>query len=275
MPARHLRRPRAAPKPGPTERTRSLMPPPAAQAPPPPGHLPLPHERDEAVGEVATQPNPVIRQAGHDIARGLVDTDLRATPGLDAERRRALLSGADRRVQPAQVLPQAAAGTAVAAPVQAPGSSPHPTRTESTMSKVSEIMTRDVQVVEPQQSLQSAAQCMRDHDLGALPVCDGERLLGMLTDRDITVRAVADGFAPADCCVSDVMSPEIEYCTVDQDAQEVMDMMGAKQLRRLPVLDGEKRLVGIVSLGDVAVRQPAHTDEALREISPPGSGPMA
>lgn len=139
------------------------------------------------------------------------------------------------------------------------------------MPRVSEIMSTDVRVIEPQQSLRSAAQCMRDLDVGALPVCDGERLLGMLTDRDIAVRAVADGLAPDAACVSDVMSPDVEYCTADQDTNEVMRLMGDKQLRRLPVIDAQKRLVGIVSLGDMALRQTAHTDAALREISTPAA----
>jgi CBS-domain-containing membrane protein len=139
------------------------------------------------------------------------------------------------------------------------------------MSSISEIMSTGVQVIGPQQSLRSAAQCMRDHDVGSLPVCDGERLLGMLTDRDITVRAVADGLSPDSACVSDVMSPDVEYCTVDQDAQEVMKMMGDKQLRRMPVVDDQKRLVGIVSLADMALRQSGHTDQVLREVSAPAA----
>jgi CBS-domain-containing membrane protein len=237
----------------------------------PPGPLPLPHERDEAVGEVAAHVDPIIRQAKSDIDRGLVDTDLRATPGLDAARRDALVSGATDHVQPAQVpaggLHQ---GTALAPAAQARERASTPK--ESTMAQVSDIMSTDVQVVQPQQSLRSAAQCMRDHDIGALPVCDGERLLGMLTDRDITVRAVADGLAPESACVSDVMSPDVEYCTADQDAQEVMRMMGEKQLRRLPVVDQHKRLVGIVSLGDMAVRQGGHTDQVLRDVSSPTAG---
>ncbi|HEY8877450.1 MAG TPA: CBS domain-containing protein [Roseateles sp.] len=139
------------------------------------------------------------------------------------------------------------------------------------MSTVAEIMSTDVRTIQPQESLRRAAQCMQELDVGALPVCDGERLLGMLTDRDIIVRGIADGLNPDQACVSDIMSPQVEYCTADQDAEEAKRLMGAKQLRRLPVVDQDRRLVGIVSLGDLATREAGHIDEALREISEPGS----
>jgi CBS domain-containing protein len=138
------------------------------------------------------------------------------------------------------------------------------------MTLVSDVMSTDVRVIEPQQSLRAAAQMMLDLDVGALPVCDGERLLGMLTDRDIAVRGVASGYAPDSGCVSDVMSPNAEFCTVDQDTEEVLRLMGDKQVRRLPVVDGDKKLVGIVSLGDLARRHDGPIDEAVREISEPG-----
>ena len=111
---------------------------------------------------------------------------------------------------------------------------------------------------------------MQELDVGALPVCDGERLLGMLTDRDITVRGIADGLNPDEACVSDIMTPEVEYCIADQDAEDAKRLMGARQLRRLPVVDRDMRLVGIVSLGDLATREAGHIDAALREISEPG-----
>ena len=138
------------------------------------------------------------------------------------------------------------------------------------MSTIAEIMSTDVRTIQPQESLRRAAQCMQELDVGALPVCDGERLLGMLTDRDIIVRGIADGLNPDQACVSDIMSPEVEYCTVDQDAEDAKRLMGSKQLRRLPVVDKDRRLVGIVSLGDLAVRESGHIDRAVREISQPG-----
>lgn len=139
------------------------------------------------------------------------------------------------------------------------------------MPHVSDIMTTDVQVIQPQESLRHAATLMQELDIGALPVCDGLRLLGMLTDRDITVYGVAQGLDPDSACVSDVMTEHIEYCTADQDTEEVMRLMGDKQVRRLPVIDADKNLVGIVSLGDLALRQSAPIDQTVREISEPGS----
>ena len=141
------------------------------------------------------------------------------------------------------------------------------------MPQVSEIMTTDVQVVQPQESLRRAASLMQQFDIGALPVCDGERLRGMLTDRDITVHGVAEGLDPDQACVSDVMTEAVEYCTADQDVDDVMRLMGDKQVRRLPVVDSERKLVGIVSLGDLAVRQRGHIDHTVRAVSEPGNTP--
>jgi CBS domain-containing protein len=91
----------------------------------------------------------------------------------------------------------------------------------------------------------------------------------MITDRDITVRATAAGLDPDETCVSEVMTEQTRWCTVDQTTDEVMKQMGDVQIRRLPVLDENKKIVGIVSLGDLATRQSGHVDEALREISSP------
>ena len=137
------------------------------------------------------------------------------------------------------------------------------------MPNVAEIMTTDVQVIGPQETLQLAAQLMDRLDVGSLPVCDGRRLLGMVTDRDITVRGTAAGLAPGAACVSDVMTTGTEWCTEDQDTEEVMRQMGQAQVRRLPVIDVDRRLVGIVSLADMATRQPGHIDATVREISTP------
>ena len=138
------------------------------------------------------------------------------------------------------------------------------------MANVSEIMTTGVHIIQPQESLRQAATLMQELDIGVLPVCDGVRLLGMLTDRDITVYGVAQGLNADDACVSDVMTENIEYCTGDQDTEEVMRLMGEKQIRRLPVVDMDKNLIGIVSLGDLALRQPGHIDETVLQISQPG-----
>src|SRR5947207_12523338 len=113
--------------------------------------------------------------------------------------------------------------------------------------QIKEIMTTDIQVVNPHTSIADAAQTMRSLDVGALPVCDGQRLVGMLTDRDITVRAVADGRDPNKTTVQDCMSPGMFFCFEDQETGEIERMMQEKQIRRLPVLTREKQLSGIVA----------------------------
>ena len=117
--------------------------------------------------------------------------------------------------------------------------------------KVSEAMTREVRVVRPDQSIREAASIMAEIDAGALPVRDGDRLIGMITDRDIAVRAVAQGMGP-DTAVVDCMTSEIKYCFDDEDTDAVLGNLGDQQLRRLPVVNRDKRLVGILSLGDIA-----------------------
>lgn len=139
------------------------------------------------------------------------------------------------------------------------------------MPVVSEIMPVEVQVIAPEATLRQAARMMLDLDVGALPVCRGTSLLGMVTDRDITVRGVAAGLVPDVACVSEVMTSSLEFCTEDQDTEEVMRTMGQAQVRRLPVVNLERELVGIVSLGDMARRQPGHIDQTVREISEPTS----
>ncbi len=120
--------------------------------------------------------------------------------------------------------------------------------------EVREIMTRDVHVVHPDTTLQDAAIEMRKLDIGGIPVCDGERLVGFLTDRDITVRATAEGLNPASTPVSEVMTEDMVYCTEDQRVDDVADSMRRMQIRRIAVLDGDRRLIGIVSLADIALQ---------------------
>ena len=126
--------------------------------------------------------------------------------------------------------------------------------------KVREAMTRDVQLVKPQQPISEAARLMAELDIGALPVEENDRLVGMITDRDIAVRAVAHGRGP-DTPVADVMSREVKYCFEDQSIDEVTQNMGELRIRRLPVLTRDKRLIGILSLGDLAIDEGAR-DEA-------------
>lgn len=135
------------------------------------------------------------------------------------------------------------------------------------MATINDIMTREVSVVQRSDPLQTAAQRMRDLGIGALPVCDGETPVGMVTDRDIAVRGVAAGLNPADALVCDVMSDDMLACNPTETVDAVMKQRGDAQVRRITVLDGDRRIVGIVSLGDLATRQSAPTDDALREIS--------
>jgi len=120
--------------------------------------------------------------------------------------------------------------------------------------QVKDVMTRGAECVKPSNSLQEAARKMKSLDVGPLPVCgDNDRLVGMITDRDITVRAVAEGTDPRTTTVKEVMTPDVVYCFEDQDVQEAARQMKDNQIRRLVVLNRDKRLVGIVSLGDLAV----------------------
>jgi len=139
--------------------------------------------------------------------------------------------------------------------------------------RVSEVMTRGVECTRPDATLQEAARRMKDLDVGALPVCHNDRLVGMLTDRDIAVRSVAEGHDPRADRVNDILTPDLVYCFEDQDVNEVAELMRAKQVRRLPVLNRDKRLLGIVALGDLAVR-PGHEDlsgHVLEGISEPAT----
>ena len=118
--------------------------------------------------------------------------------------------------------------------------------------KVSEIMTRGVEIASPDDTIQQAASRMAELDAGVLPVGENDRLVGMLTDRDIAIRAVAQGRGP-DTKVREAMTPEVRYCFEDEDLDDVVDNMGENKVRRLPVMSRDKRLVGIVSSGDVAL----------------------
>ena len=136
--------------------------------------------------------------------------------------------------------------------------------------KVSECMTRDVRMAGQNETLQQAARLMAELDAGVLPVNDGDRLVGMITDRDICVRAIAQGKGP-ETPVSEVMSKEVRYCYDDEESDAVLRNMGDIQVRRLPVLNRDKRLIGIVSLADLAsIGQTARAGEALGGIVRPG-----
>jgi CBS domain-containing protein len=140
--------------------------------------------------------------------------------------------------------------------------------------QIREIMTREVDVIPPTASVRDAALKMKELDVGAIPVCDGQKLAGLVTDRDITVRAVAEGRNPSEVRVAEVMSSDIAYCFEDETVEQAANLMESKQIRRLPILDRNKQLTGIISLGDISVRtegsrQKDLAADALEEISEP------
>src|SRR5215510_9042117 len=129
--------------------------------------------------------------------------------------------------------------------------------------QVREAMSRDVKVANPQQRIREVAKAMADTDVGLLPVGENDRLIGMITDRDIAVRAVAAGKGP-DTLVREVMTSDVRYCFEDEDLDHVAHNMAEERIRRLPVVNRSKRLVGILSLGDIAaVAGPHATDDMI------------
>jgi CBS domain-containing protein len=138
--------------------------------------------------------------------------------------------------------------------------------------KLSEIMTPDVQVVSPDASIVEAAEKMRSLDVGVLPVTDGKRLVGIITDRDITVRAVAEGRDPKGTRVRDCMTSGAVFCFEDQDSEEAVMVMEEQQVRRLPVLNRDRQLVGVVALADIATKLGKElAGSATVAISSPGA----
>ncbi|HTL70086.1 MAG TPA: CBS domain-containing protein, partial [Candidatus Eisenbacteria bacterium] len=118
--------------------------------------------------------------------------------------------------------------------------------------KLRELMSKNVRIVRSDATLQEAARTMKDADIGPLPVLEGHRLIGMVTDRDLAVRGVAEGLDPKTTKVGRVITPDVVYGFEDQEAEEAAALMAQKQIRRLVVLDHEQRVVGMVSLGDLA-----------------------
>lgn len=135
--------------------------------------------------------------------------------------------------------------------------------------KIRDLMTRHVTTISPETSVSDAAQVMRELDVGVLPVCSPDKILGMITDRDIVIRGVADGNIVDSHKVRDFMTPGVVFIFEDQDALEAVRVMELKKIRRLMVLNREKRLIGIVSLGDIALHEPdlELCGQAIRAIS--------
>jgi CBS domain-containing protein len=137
--------------------------------------------------------------------------------------------------------------------------------------KLKDILTRNPHVIGPDAMICEAAKMMKEYDVGMLPVCDNRRLVGVLTDRDLAIRALATGTDPLSTKVKDVMTPNVCWCFDDQDLEDAAKIMEEKQIRRLPIVNREKRLVGIISLGDFALRADNEhlTEEVLECVSEP------
>jgi CBS domain-containing protein len=134
--------------------------------------------------------------------------------------------------------------------------------------KVNQCMKPDVATVSPDDTIERAAQIMGSIDAGVLPVANGERLVGMITDRDIAIRGIAEGSGPS-ARVGDVMSQEVRYCYDDADTDEVLQNMSQIQVRRMPVVNRDKRLVGIISISDLDHQEPEKAGKALQGITQP------
>ena len=138
------------------------------------------------------------------------------------------------------------------------------------MARVSDVMTRGVRTMAPNETIIKAAQAMEELDVGVIPVCDGDHLVGMVTDRDIVLRGVAQGRPMDSTPLSDVMTKDARWCFEDETVDDVVESMRDSQIRRVPVMDRDKHLVGILSLGDVATKaSDAIAGQALEEISEP------
>lgn len=133
--------------------------------------------------------------------------------------------------------------------------------------RVEEIMHREVRRTDPDMSLADTARKMRDLDVGCLPVCENDELIGIITDRDVTCRAIAEARDPATTMVRDVMSQDVAFCFDDQRASDAARIMRERKVRRLPVLDRDKHMVGILTLSDLAIHTPEVTGEVVRSVS--------
>ncbi|MEO8023986.1 CBS domain-containing protein [Polaromonas sp.] len=140
------------------------------------------------------------------------------------------------------------------------------------MTTVADIMTRNVRTLAPTDTVRRAAQSMGELNVGSIPVCNGQKLVGMVTDRDITLRGVAKGLDAEKTLLSDIMSKDVKWCFEDQPLDEVMETMAASQIRRLPVVSRDKDLVGIFSLGDLATKTDnEEVGSVLEDISEPAT----
>ena len=139
------------------------------------------------------------------------------------------------------------------------------------MLRIQDVMTPQAEVISPDATSEEAASLMKTLDIGVLPVCDDEGLVGILTDRDLVVRVLAATRDPKAVLVGEAMTPSVVYCFEDDDVEHAATVMAGQQIRRLPVLDRNRKLVGIVSVGDIAVHTQDHqlTGEVLENVSQP------
>jgi len=141
---------------------------------------------------------------------------------------------------------------------------------------ISDVMTRKVDFIDPDLSLTEACQHMRDHDIGMLPIGEKDRLIGVITDRDICIRAIAEGRDPATARIRDCMTERVYYCYEDQSTREVLENLGEVQVRRMPVVNRDKRLVGIVALSNLCSREDATAlEQAYERITRPSRPEVA
>jgi CBS domain-containing protein len=141
--------------------------------------------------------------------------------------------------------------------------------------QVRELMSSDVEVIAPDTTIEDAARRMRDADVGALPVGDNDQLIGMVTDRDIVVRGVAEGKADGNATVRDVLTGALTFCFEEDDVEDAANLMADRQVRRLPVLSADKKLVGMLALADISRRDVDAGGAALGDISQPSEGQQA
>jgi CBS domain-containing protein len=140
------------------------------------------------------------------------------------------------------------------------------------MATVADVMTRDVRCMTPKDTLNEAAKVMDELNVGVVPVCEGDRLVGMVTDRDIVVRGLARDVDPRSCKLADVMSGHVRTARPDDDVDAVLGEMATAQIRRMPVVDAQEKLVGILSIGDIAAKSPEDEEDvamSLGDISSP------
>ena len=135
------------------------------------------------------------------------------------------------------------------------------------MRNISDVMTEDVYLVTPEQTIAEAALLMREKDVGSVAVQSDDKLIGMLTDRDLAIRAVAGGADPATTKVRELMTEDVTWCYEDQDVAKTAELMKRNDIRRIIVVDRDKRLVGVVALGDLARQQPGHSEDVLTDVS--------